>query len=173
MDNSTPTLAQVNPESGGHDIEIRSLLPNEDASAFRRLNEEWITRYFVLEPMDMKTLSDPGKAIFGKGGRIFIAYANGEPVGCAALVPMENGVVELAKMAVDPHYRGQGIGRRVLEYAIEQARAMGARSIFLGSSTKLPAALHLYESAGFRHVLPESVGPMPYARADVVMQLWL
>jgi hypothetical protein len=60
-----------------------------------------------------------------------------------------------------------------MEYAIEQARTMGSKSIFLGSSTKLPVAVHLYETVGFRHVNPDSLGPMPYARADVFMQLWL
>jgi len=173
MINSTPTMAPLNSEATATDIEIRCLLPHEDASAFRRLNEEWITRHFVLEPKDIETLNDPGNTIFRKGGRIFMAHANAESIGCAALIPMSDGVVELAKMAVAPQYRGQGIGRRLLDYAIEQARTMGAKSVFLGSSTKLPAALHLYESVGFRHVDPASLGPMPYARADVFMQLSL
>lgn len=173
MVNSTPSLAPMNSESIPVDIEFRALLPHEDATAFRRLNEEWITRHFVLEPKDIETLSDPGDTIFRKGGRILMACANAEPVGCVALIPMGDGVVELAKMAVAPLYRGRGIGRRLLEYAIEQARAMAAKSVFLGSSTKLPAAVHLYETVGFRHVNPDLLGSMPYARADVFMQLEL
>jgi len=81
--------------------------------------------------------------------------------------------MELSKMAVDPRYRGRGIGRRLLEHAIGQARAMGAKSIFLGSSTKLPAAVHLYETLGFLHVDRDALGPIPYKRADVFMQLLL
>ena len=50
---------------------------------------------------------------------------------------------------------------------------MGAKSIFLGSSTKLPAAVHLYETLGFRHVDRDALGPMPYKRADIFMQLLL
>ena len=30
-------------------VEIRSLAPGDDATAFRTLNEEWITQYFTLE----------------------------------------------------------------------------------------------------------------------------
>ena len=173
MVNPIPTLAPEDSDSTAAEIQICPLHAQEDASAFRRLNEEWITRHFVLEPKDMETLGDPGSTIFRKGGLILMAYSNAEAVGCVALIPMGDGVVELAKMAVAPPCRGQGIGRRLLESAIEQARTMGAKSVFLGSSTKLPAAVHLYETAGFRHVDPHSLGPMPYARADVFMQLSL
>jgi GNAT superfamily N-acetyltransferase len=73
-------------------------------------------------------------------------------------------------MAVSPELRGHGTGRRLLAAAIELARERGARSLFLGSSHRLPAAVHLYEAVGFRHVPPESLH-MPYARADVFMEL--
>jgi N-acetylglutamate synthase-like GNAT family acetyltransferase len=153
------------------EIEIRPLAPGEDATAFRTLNEEWITRYFILEAKDRETLGDPENTILRKGGHIFMVYAAQEPVGCVALIPLAGGVYELSKMAVDSRLRGQGIGRRLLEYAIAQARNIGAKSLFLGSSTKLMNAVHLYESVGFRHVSPESLPPMPYRRADVFMEL--
>jgi putative acetyltransferase len=154
-------------------IEIRPLRPGDDGSAFRTLNEEWITRYFALEEKDIETLGDPESSILRKGGHILMAYADKEPVGCVALIPIGAGVFELSKMAVSSHLRGRGIGRRLLESAIERARAIGASSLFLGSSTKLPEAVHLYESVGFRHVPAEMLPPMPYARADVFMHLTL
>jgi putative acetyltransferase len=76
-------------------------------------------------------------------------------------------------MAVSPKLRGMGIGRRLIEYAIAQARELGAKSLFLGSSTKLPNAVHLYETVGFRHVPPERLPPNPYVRADVFMEMAL
>jgi putative acetyltransferase len=154
-------------------ITIGPLRTAEDALAFRTLNEEWITRSFTLEAKDRETLGDPGKTILGKGGYIFMVHADSEAVGCVALIPMDNGVYELSKMAVSPKLRGLGIGRRLLLYAIEQARAIGAKSLFLGSSTKLENAVHLYEAVGFRHVPPESLPPMKYARADVFMEMHL
>jgi GNAT superfamily N-acetyltransferase len=68
--------------------------------------------------------------------------------------------------------RGRGLGRQVLTAAIDHARKLGARSLFLGSSKKLANAVHLYEALGFRHVPPEQLH-MPYARADVFMELVL
>jgi GNAT superfamily N-acetyltransferase len=153
------------------EFEIRPLEIGQDGSAFRTLNEEWISRYFVLEQKDRETLSDPENTILRKGGHIFIAYAQGQAVGCVALVPAEAGVYELAKMAVSPRMQGQGIGRKLLDYAIAQARDLGAKSLFLGSSSKLKSAVHLYEAVGFRHVPPANLPDMPYARADIFMQM--
>lgn len=154
-------------------IEIRSLAPGDDATAFRTLNEEWITTYFKLEAKDREILDDPVGSILLKGGHILMAYAAAEAVGCVALIPMQDGVCELSKMAVSPHRRGRGIGRRLLQRAIAQARSIGARSLFLGSNTRLKNAVHLYESVGFRHIKPEALPPMPYSRANVFMEMHL
>ena len=154
-------------------IEIRALQPTEDARAFRTLNEEWITHYFVLEKKDREILDNPEKMILRQGGHIFMVYVEGNAVGCVALIPLDQGVYELSKMAVSPRLRGLGIGRRLLEHAIAQAKVIGAKSLFLGSNSKLKNAVHLYESVGFRHVPPEKIPPMQYTRANVFMEMQL
>jgi len=153
------------------EIEIRPLEIGGDGAAFRALNEEWISRYFTLEAKDRETLNDPENTILRKGGRVFQVHAEGAVVGCVALIPMENGVYELSKMAVSPSMRGQGIGRKLLEHTIAQARALGAKRLFLGSNSILKDAVHLYESLGFRHVPPENLPEMHYARANVFMSM--
>jgi putative acetyltransferase len=166
-------MASVEPISTPSAIDIRPLLPGDDATAFRTLNEEWITRHFTLEAKDVETLGDPVNSILRKGGYIFMVYADAEAVGCVALISVGNGVYELSKMAISPHLRGHGLGRRLLQHAIAQARRIGARSLFLGSNTKLADAVHLYESVGFRHVPPENLPPMSYTRANVFMEMLL
>jgi len=171
-----PTLTSESPNettTTAPRIEIRALRIGEDGTAFRTLNEEWITHFFKLEDKDREVLGDPEKKILRIGGSVFMVYADDVPVGCVALIPMENGVYELAKMAVSPALRGFGIGRRLLEYAVAQARAQGIRQLFLGSSTKLVNAVHLYESIGFTHLSPERRPPSAYARADVFMEMTL
>lgn len=153
------------------EIEILPLRTNEDCKAFRALNEEWITRYFTLEEKDREVLKDPESTILSKGGHIFMVHAGGAAAGCVALIPIGPGIYELSKMAISPRLRGLGIGRKLLLHAIEKAKAIGATSLFLGSSTKLKSAVHLYESVGFRHVPPEKIPPMPYTRADVFMEI--
>ncbi len=154
-------------------MEFRSLQIGEDDGAFRKLNEEWITRYFTLEAKDRETLEDPENMILRKGGRVYLAYHEEQAVACVALLAVGGGVYELSKMAVSPELRGRGIGRKLLKFTIEQARRMGAKRLSLGSSTKLPNAVHLYESLGFRHVGPERLPWMAYARSDVFMELEL
>ena len=155
------------------DVTIRPLQTDEDIDAFRELNEEWIARHFVIEEQDRVQLDDPLAAYIEPGGQILIADVDGRPVGCVAIVPEgDDGAFELSKMAVAPELRGRGTGRRLLQEAIDCARSLGARSVFLGSSTKLGSAVHLYEAAGFIHVPPEAIH-MPYDRANVFMELKL
>lgn len=108
----------------------------------------------------------------GRGGEVLVAELDGRTVGCVAVVPDGTGAWELSKMAVASELRGRGAGRRLLGAAVDRARALGATSLFLGSSDRLPDAVHLYEALGFRHV-PRETLHMPYARASVFMRLEL
>ena len=76
-------------------------------------------------------------------------------------------------MAVTESHRRAGIGRRLLEKAVEEARASGAHRLYLETNRKLVNAIRLYESLGFRHLPPQRITPSPYARADVYMELYL
>jgi putative acetyltransferase len=137
------------------------------------LNEEWITRYFVLEPKDVATLTDPQATILDRGGRIFFAVRDGEPVGCCALLAIGPGEWEVAKMAVTETAQGSGIGRQILEVVIAQACAAGARRLYLETNSVLQPAIRLYESLGFTHLAADRVPPSEYQRAGVHMELWL
>jgi putative acetyltransferase len=154
------------------EIAFRLFQP-DDAAAFRELNEDWISRYFTLEEHDRVQLRDPEHNILRTGGQIMMAVAGNERIGCCALIFVRPGVFEVAKMAVSELYRGQGIGRKLLKYAIAQAKALGAHTLELASNAKLANAVHLYESLGFRHLPPDRVEQSPYARANVFMELYL
>ncbi|MEV6136868.1 GNAT family N-acetyltransferase [Nocardia sp. NPDC051990] len=151
-------------------IVVEPMSSPADARAFKELNEEWIVELFSLEPADSVKLDNPEREIVAKGGQVLIARDGEDIVGCVALVLAGDGVFELSKMAVARRRRGRGLGRIILEEAIDYARRQGATALFLGSSTKLADAVHLYESIGFVHVPNDRIGPMPYERADVFMR---
>jgi putative acetyltransferase len=92
-------------------------------------------------------------------------------VGTCAVVPVSPTDWELVKLAVQPSEQGQGLGRRLSMVALEHAKDHGAKKAVLVSSSKLVAAIRLYESMGFQHA------PMPpktaYATADIYMELAL
>jgi GNAT superfamily N-acetyltransferase len=144
-----------------------------DEEAFRLLNESWIEEFFELEAKDVEILSDPQRSILAGGGAIVMALAEGKRVGCCALLAMGNDCFEVGKMAVAEELRGRGIGRKLLAFAIEHARGMGACRLYLETNRKLQNAIHLYESAGFTLVPPDRAHASPYSRSDLKMELLL
>jgi GNAT superfamily N-acetyltransferase len=136
--------------------------------AFRQLNEEWISKYFRMEESDYKALDHPQEYIIDKGGHIYIGLYKGEPVAACALIRMDDGGFELAKMAVSPKAQGLGIGYLIGKACIEKARRVGARRVYLESNTALKPAINLYHKLDFR----KAAGPpSPYERCNIQMEL--
>ncbi|HEU5442511.1 MAG TPA: helix-turn-helix domain-containing GNAT family N-acetyltransferase, partial [Steroidobacteraceae bacterium] len=145
-------------ETHGFAARIRSRLENHGgveivpfeqryAGDFKRLNLEWLERYFRVEPIDEEVLSQPLE-ILRAGGAIFLARYRDEIVGTCALLNAGEGRYELSKMAVTTRHQGLGIGRRLLEAAVAEYRSLAARELFLESNSRLKPAIALYESAG-------------------------
>ncbi|GAB3918881.1 bifunctional helix-turn-helix transcriptional regulator/GNAT family N-acetyltransferase [Larkinella terrae] len=135
---------------------------------FKQLNLAWIEKYFKVEEPDIRALSNPEGYIIDKGGRVFFARYNHEIVGTCALLKQSEGVYELVKMAVSPEAQGKQIGKKLCIHAVEMARQMGARQVYLESNTRLTPALELYKKVGFYKV--ES-SPSPYQRSNIKMQM--
>lgn len=143
-----------------------------DGVAFHDLNLEWIKKYFRVEASDRAQLEDPETNILAIGGRILIADLQGQPVGTVALLPGHGeNTVELAKMSVRPNVHGQGIGKALMVAAIETAREMGAKHIWLETNTVLLPALKLYRKYGFRELVGDELTATPYDRCNCQMKL--
>jgi N-acetylglutamate synthase and related acetyltransferases len=154
--------------------ETVTVIPYSDqyCDDFRRLNEEWITKYFKMEEMDRISLHHPKEYILEKGGYIAVALVDEIAVGVCALIPSkrEGYEFELAKMGVSPAAQGKGIGKLLGQHIIQKAKALGAQKLFLESNRILTPALSLYEKLGF----VEMVGATsPYERSDIQMELIL
>lgn len=143
-----------------------------DAEAFRDLNLAWVEAFFTVEDEDRAQLEDPQTHILDIGGAILIADLDGQAVGTVGLVPGHGeAVLELIKMSARTDLQGRGIGRALMDAAIEKARAMGARQIWLETNTKLDAALALYRKFGFRELTGDEITPTPYDRCNCQMLL--
>jgi GNAT superfamily N-acetyltransferase len=153
-------------------VAIREFKPGDEA-CFRKLNAEWITRYFRIEAKDEEALTDPQSSILAPGGRIFFAHIDEHCVGCCALLRSAADEFEVAKMAVTPNCQGSGIGRKLLYAVVEAARSSGARRLYLETNRVLAPAIRLYESIGFKPVPANRIVPSPYARSDVSMEMSL
>jgi putative acetyltransferase len=137
------------------------------AEAFRSLNEAWISKHFALEAKDREVLGDPQGKIIAKGGRVYMALHDGEPVGCVALMKMDDGGYEVAKMTVSETLRGSGLGRLLMQRCIDAGAELGATRLYLETNSTLGPALGLYRAMGFKDFAPADT---PYARADVFME---
>jgi GNAT superfamily N-acetyltransferase len=87
-------------------------------------------------------------------GRIFVAREGSELVGMASLLytisTAEGGKAALFEdLIVDPRYRGKGVGGKLVNYVIQQARAEGVLRITLLTDLENDTALGLYRKLGF------------------------
>lgn len=137
---------------------------------FKRLNYEWIKKYFQLEEADHQSLDHPDEKILKTGGHIFMARHNGKIVGTCALIKLDGNRYELAKMAVTEKAKGKGIGWLLGQAAINKARELGAEAVFLESNTILEPAIKLYQKLGFQKIVGQ---PSPYQRCNIQMELKL
>ncbi len=137
---------------------------------FTRLNVEWITKYFEIEPYEMALLNDPEGSILDKGGKIFFAKHEGVIIGTCALIKESDTTYELVKMGVSPQYQGLGAGKKLGLRVIEAARELGCKYLYLESNQILTPALTMYKSLGFVEV---PIGETPYARADFKAEMYL
>lgn len=159
-----------NYQSGHMDeITITGYKP-ELAKYFKSLNIEWINTYFAVEEEDLRQLNNPEESVLNDGGHIVFAHYQDNVVGTCALIKSGEGEYQLAKMGVNPDFRGKKIGNKLMEAILEKAREINARKVWLGSSTKLAPALNLYKKFGFVDI---PLVPSAYARADVRMELIL
>jgi DNA-binding MarR family transcriptional regulator/GNAT superfamily N-acetyltransferase len=136
---------------------------------FEALNREWLEKGFAVEAPDAALLSDPHGKIVKPGGAVLFARLDGRIVGTGALIRHSEGVYELAKMAVTESERGHGIGRRLVEALLAEARLRGVTTLFLETSPRLVAVRRWYERIGFRRVTRHPLGTSKYARRSFAM----
>ena len=155
-----------------NEIQYRNFLI-EDKQDFIDINVEWLRHFDLLEPADMISLENPEKEVLEPGGEIFIAMdlQTHQMVGTCVLLPTSTeGVFELAKFCVHQSQRGKGIGRHLIEIAIDFASKRKFQKIVLSSNAQLKAALHLYESFGFYYLKGPLDDLTPYQTANIFME---
>jgi len=85
----------------------------------------------------------------------WIAEKDGEVVGSAVVVEQSPTIAKLRLVYVEPHTRGLGIGKRLVEQCMDFARDAGYRSMTLWTNDILHAARAIYQKAGFALVKSE------------------
>lgn len=118
-----------------------------------------ILRSYGLEPAPETTdsdLADIERHYRDRGGYFAVMESGeGKIIGTVAIYPLEEpGACELRKMYLDAGFRGQGLGRLLLEDALVWAKTAGFRHVMLETASVLQDAIRLYQSYGFQLMPP-------------------
>ncbi|MEM8728856.1 MAG: GNAT family N-acetyltransferase [Pseudomonadota bacterium] len=100
--------------------------------------------------------------ILPPNGRLAMAHdASGRLIGCGAFRVIRPDAVEMKRMFVKPEAQGQGLGRRLFEMRIAEAKAMGCRAIYADTAKGNTRMLNMYERFGFQYIsrYPENANP--------------
>ncbi len=116
----------------------------EDAPIIQKLIEEGGKENLLLP----RSLSE----IYEKIRDFWVVCESGKVVGCCALHPVWENLAEIRSLVVKKGWRSKGIGRRLVEKSIEEAKSLGIEKVFV--LTSIP---HYFEKMGFRKIPKENL----------------
>jgi GNAT superfamily N-acetyltransferase len=149
-------------------VAIRQASTAEDFAAARSLFLEyqaWLDvdlcfQGFAQELETLATVYAPPR------GRLLLAAAGdgAEVAGCIALRPLDADRCEVKRLFVRLAYHGGGLGRRLIEQLIDEAKSIGYRTMVLDTLPQMRAAQYLYAEFGFRDIAAYYHNPTPGVR---------
>jgi len=144
---------------------IHAASPHQIEQARQLFKEyaEWLEIDLCFQNFDKELADLPGDYA-PSGGRLLIAYDNGQLAGCIALRRIGEGICEMKRLFVRSRFRGKGLGRRLTEAIIREAKAIGYERMRLDTlPPKMDDAIGLYRSLGFKEIEPYYNNPVPGA----------
>jgi N-acetylglutamate synthase-like GNAT family acetyltransferase len=116
-----------------------------------------------------RDLADIEANYWNRKGAFFVLLKGETVIGTVALHHEAEAICELCRMYLAPQYRGQGLGHKLLEHAVREARERGFKEMRLKTASVLVEALSLYQRAGFSTV----EGAVTCGNCDLVMRRML
>ena len=135
----------------------------DEVRALFREYEQSLGVSLCFQGFDAELASLPG-VYAPPRGRLLIARDDaGRAAGCVALRPLGDGVCEMKRLYLRASLRGTGAGRTMAARIMDEARAIGYRTMRLDTLPTMRAAIALYETLGFRRIAPYYDNPVPGA----------
>jgi ribosomal protein S18 acetylase RimI-like enzyme len=147
-------------------FELRQATSLDDIATARALFEEYqqsLGFSLCFQNFDAELAGLPG-AYAPPEGRLLLAFADGAPAGCIAIRKIGEETCEMKRLWVKPAFRGTGLGRRLAEETLLEARKIGHRRIRLDTLPSMNAAQALYLSLGFADIPPYNDHPVEGTR---------
>lgn len=108
-------------------------------------------------------LADLPKMYGAPHGGIILAMEREAVIGCVAIRSISKREGELKRMYIDPAHRHRGLGKMLLQKALELAQDCQYEKLKLDTLNYMKAAIHLYQQAGFYEIPPYYANPISEA----------
>ncbi|MFZ1940162.1 MAG: GNAT family N-acetyltransferase [Terracidiphilus sp.] len=139
------------PSGASQSIQITPVVSAEAIETVRALlREYWDSFGFTpcFQNFGDELAGLPG-AYAPPSGRLALALVDGQPAGCVALRRVDASRAEPKRLYVRPAFRGLGLGRALLEWVVNEARAAGYLELVGDTMPVMKDALALYDRMGF------------------------
>ena len=139
---------------------------SEEIEQARQLFKEyaaWLEINLCFQNFEKELADLPGDYAT-PNGRLLLAYDDNESAGCVALRKIDDGICEMKRLFVRDKFRGQGLGRSLIDAIISEAKDIGYKRMRLDTlPPKMNDAIALYRSFGFEEIEPYYKNPVPGA----------
>lgn len=94
-------------------------------------------------------------------GRLVLATSNGQSAGCVALHKLDSEICEMKRLYVRPQFRGHGLGRKLAQRIIADAKQIGYKKLRLDTvEPMMQTAVAMYRRLGFQEIAPYRPNPI-------------
>ncbi|WP_276484401.1 GNAT family N-acetyltransferase [Paraflavitalea pollutisoli] len=138
-------------------LQIRTI-EQPDNAALAVIIRQTLTEFGANHPGTVfyDSTTDALYELFQTPGSIyFVATQDDQLLGGAGIFPSDGlpaGTCELVKMYLLPQARGLGLGKLLIDRALEWARQAGYQQVYLETMPELRKAVRVYEKFGFQYL---------------------
>jgi putative acetyltransferase len=144
-------------------IHVRSEDDIQHARELFKEYEAWLQVDLCFQSFEKELAELPGKYAPPEG-RLLLASVNEKVAGCVALRKIGEGACEIKRLYLRPDFRGLGLGRKLAEAIIIEAKGIGYERMRLDTlPPKMNDAIELYRSLVFKEIEPYYDYPVPGA----------